>query len=193
MAPADFADVIDVHLIGAANATMAVWNTMREQGYGRLLMVSSTTGLGGNFGQANYGAAKMGLIGLAKTLHMEGAKYGIRVNCLAPLAGTRMTEDIFPEESYAAFAPDKVVPGALFLVSDAAPSNVILGAGAGWFHTAQITVSPGVVLPESELTVEGVAAAWNRIADRTGDFVLHTGMEQSTIALDKLAADKSWD
>jgi NAD(P)-dependent dehydrogenase (short-subunit alcohol dehydrogenase family) len=190
MAPADFAAVINVHLIGAANATMAVWNTMRDQGFGRVLMVSSSTGLGGNFGQANYGAAKMGLIGLAKTLHMEGAKYGIRVNCLAPLAGTRMTEDIFPEESFAAFAPEKIVPGALFLVSDEAPSNAILGCGAGWFHSAQVTVSPGVVLPDDDMTVEALAAAWPRIADRSGDFVLHTGMEQSTIALDKLGLAK---
>ena len=186
MEPADFELVVKVHLIGAANATKAVWETMREQKFGRVLMVSSSTGLGGNFGQANYGAAKMGLVGLAKTLHLEGAKYDIRVNCLAPLAGTRMTEDIFPDETYAAFSPERVVPAALFLVSDGAPSNAIVGAAAGFYHAAYVTVTEGAVLPEGEQTVEGVAAAWDRIADRRGDFVLQAGMDQSALAMDRL-------
>lgn len=187
MEPADFEDVVKVHLTGAAFATKAAWETMREQAYGRVLMITSSTGLGGNFGQANYGAAKMGLVGLAKTLHLEGAKYDIRVNCLAPLAGTRMTEDIFPEETFNAFAPERVVPAALFLVSDGAPSNAIIGAAAGFYHAAFLTVTEGVLLPEAEQTVEGVAAAWPRISDRSADRVLHTGMEQSTMALEWLA------
>src|ERR1043166_5550000 len=114
MEPADFELVVRVHLLGSAFATKACWDTMREQAYGRVLMTSSSSGLFGNFGQANYGAAKMGLVGLAKTLNLEGAKYGIRVNALAPVAATRMTEDILPEAAFQAFAPEAVVPAALY-------------------------------------------------------------------------------
>jgi NAD(P)-dependent dehydrogenase (short-subunit alcohol dehydrogenase family) len=123
----DFRVVVDVHLIGSANCTKAVWDMMREQAYGRILMTSSSTGLYGNFGQANYGAAKLGLAGFAKTLSLEGAKYNVRVNSIAPTAATRMTEDIFPPDMLAAFNPDNVVPAALFLVSEDAPTNAIVG------------------------------------------------------------------
>src|SRR3569623_857804 len=129
MAMDDFRAVVDVHLIGSANCTKAVWETMREQAYGRILMTSSSTGLYGNFGQANYGAAKLGLAGVAKTLALEGAKYNVRVNTIAPTAATRMTEDIFPPELLALFNPDNVVPAALYLVSEQAPSAVLVGAG----------------------------------------------------------------
>ena len=131
MEPFDFELVVRVHLLGSAFASKAVWEIMREQNYGRIMMTTSSSGLGGNFGQANYGAAKLGCVGLAKTLGLEGAKYNIRVNSLAPTAGTRMTEDIFPEEAFKAFSPENVVPAALFLVSDDAPSGAIVGAGAG--------------------------------------------------------------
>src|SRR3954471_17307179 len=117
MEMADFRAVVDVHLIGSANCTKAVWETMRDQAHGRILMTASSTGLYGNFGQANYGAAKLGVLGLAKTLHLEGAKYNIRVNTIAPTAATRMTEDIFPPEMLGLFNPDNVVPAALYLVS----------------------------------------------------------------------------
>jgi NAD(P)-dependent dehydrogenase (short-subunit alcohol dehydrogenase family) len=183
---ADFELVIKVHLMGSANCTKAVWDTMREQNYGRILMTASSTGLYGNFGQTNYGAAKLGLAGFTKSLYLEGAKNNVRVNTLAPIAGTRMTEDILPPEAFKAFDPVNVVPAALYLVSEDSPSNVIVGAGAGFFHTANVTLTHGVILPESERTPEGVAAHWAEITDRTGEIVPASGSEQSMAVLKHL-------
>jgi NAD(P)-dependent dehydrogenase (short-subunit alcohol dehydrogenase family) len=186
MEMADFRAVVDVHLIGSANCTKAVWETMRGQNYGRILMTSSSTGLYGNFGQANYGAAKLGLAGFAKTLHLEGANHGIRVNTIAPTAATRMTEDIFPPDLLKLFEPDNVVPAALFLISEEAPSNMIVGAGGGVVQAAYVTLTPGYALPEGRRTVEEVAAHWDEIASRDGEIVPQSGTEQAMLILKRL-------
>ncbi len=180
----DFKLVVDVHLIGSANCTKAVWETMREQNYGRILMTASSTGLFGNFGQSNYGAAKLGLAGLTKSLYLEGAKFNIKVNTLAPVAGTRMTEDLgMPEALFKALSPENVAPAALFLVSDDAPTNMIIGAGAGAYHAAYVTLTPGIALPADERTPEGIAAHWAAIIDRTGETVPQSGSEQSGVVM----------
>jgi NAD(P)-dependent dehydrogenase (short-subunit alcohol dehydrogenase family) len=188
MEPEDFDLVVKVHLIGSANVTKAVWDTMRDQAYGRILMTASSTGLFGNFGQTNYGAAKLGLAGFTKSLYLEGAKYNIRVNTLAPVAGTRMTEDLFPAEAFKAFAPENVVPAALFLVSEDAPSNAIIGAGAGVVQAAYVTLTEGALLPADDRTPEAVAALWDKITDRTGEIVPQSGNEQSMTILKLLQA-----
>ncbi|HEX9954607.1 MAG TPA: SDR family NAD(P)-dependent oxidoreductase [Allosphingosinicella sp.] len=179
----DFRAVIDVHLIGSAICTKAVWDGMREQAYGRILMTASSTGLYGNFGQANYGAAKLGLAGFAKTLHLEGAKYNVRVNTIAPTAATRMTEDIFPPEMLSLFNPENVVPAALYLVSEDAPSNMIVGAGGGVVQAAYVTLTPGYALPDGSRTVEEVAENWSKVIDRTGEIVPGSGAEQAMLIL----------
>ena len=186
MSMEDFRAVVDVHLIGSATCTRAVWDTMREQAYGRVLMTASSTGLYGNFGQANYGAAKLGLAGLAKTLAIEGAKYNIRVNTVAPVAATRMTEELFPPDLLARFQPELVAPAALFLVSEDAPTNAILGAGAGVIQAAYITLTRGVALGEDERTPEGVAARFAEIASREGEITPQSGAEQTMTILARL-------
>ena len=181
MEPADFEFVVKVHLIGSANATKACWETMREQNYGRILMTTSPTGLFGNFGQTNYGAAKAGLAGFTKSLYLEGAKNNIKVNTLAPIAGTRMTEDLFPAELFKLFAPERIVPAALFLVSEEAPTNQIIGAGAGVYQAAYVTLTPGIRLDGDDISPEGVAAHWAQITDRSGEIVPDSGNGQSAV------------
>jgi NAD(P)-dependent dehydrogenase (short-subunit alcohol dehydrogenase family) len=180
----DFELVVRVHLLGSANCTKAVWETMREQNYGRVLMTASSTGLFGNFGQSNYGAAKLGLAGLTKSLYLEGAKNNIRVNTLAPVAGTRMTEDLgMPEALFNALSPENVAPAALYLVSEDAPTNMIIGAGAGAYHASYVTLTPGVALPPEERTPEGIAAHWEAIIAREGDIVPQSGAQQSQVVM----------
>jgi len=184
MEMADFRAVVDVHLIGSANCAHAVWGLMREQGYGRILMTASSTGLYGNFGQANYAAAKLGLAGFARTLALEGARDNVRVNTIAPTAATRMTEALFPPGLLARFKPELVAPAALFLVSEDAPTGVILGAGAGVVQAAHITLTEGVALAEQ--TPEAVADSYAAIIDRDGEIVPQSGAEQAMTIMQRL-------
>lgn len=181
----DFRLVVDVHLMGAAYCSKAVWEPMREQGYGRIVMTTSSSGLYGNFGQANYAAAKMGLVGLMQTLALEGAKYDIRVNCVAPTAATRMMEGILPAEQLALLRPELVSPAVLALVSEQAPTRAIVCAGGGGFELAHITMTQGIHLPEQADAAEVLLARWAEIADRQGELVPAQGFDQARHELKK--------
>ena len=176
---ADFRLVVDVHLMGAAICCKAVWEVMRSQTYGRIVMTTSSSGLYGNFGQANYGAAKMALVGLMQTLAIEGEKYGIRVNCLAPTAATRMTEGVLSEESLERLDPALVSPALLPLVIDDAPTRAIVCAGAGHFAQAQVTLTPGVYIGGGTDAGERLLEAWDRVADPAGSVVPAYGFTQA--------------
>ncbi|MEM8547276.1 MAG: SDR family NAD(P)-dependent oxidoreductase [Pseudomonadota bacterium] len=183
----DFANVVDVHLMGSVNCSKAVWPIMREQQYGRIMMTSSSSGLYGNFGQSNYGAAKLGLVGLMNTLHLEGMKYNIHVNTLAPVAATRMTEDLMSGEVLAALEPHLVTPAVIFMCSKDAGSRQIIAAGAGGFARAAIIESQGILLDGDEATPENLAARWEEASDMTTARELQAGSEQSVKFLTALA------
>jgi NAD(P)-dependent dehydrogenase (short-subunit alcohol dehydrogenase family) len=175
----DFQLVLDVHLMGTVNCTKACWDVMREQEYGRIVVTTSSSGMYGNFGQSNYGSAKMGVLGLMNTLVQEGGKYNVRVNALAPTAGTRMTEGLIPDEAFELLAPETVTPAVLYLVSDEAPTKTILCAGAGCFATTKVIETNGTWLPPEEQTPEGIAANWEAITSAEGERQLQVGGEQT--------------
>lgn len=174
----DFAAVIDVHLMGSVNVTKAAWPHMREQGYGRIVFTTSSSGLYGNFGQSNYSAAKMALVGLMQTLALEGEKSNIRVNCLAPSAATQMTEGLYSEEALKGLSSDLVSPGVVALVADGAPTRVVLLAGSGAFEQAHVTMTRGVYLGAAPDAAEQIQASWVQITDRAGETVPASGAAQ---------------
>ena len=175
----DMRQVIDVHLMGSMYCSKAVWEIMREQSYGRIVFTTSSTGLYGNFGQTNYGAAKMAMVGMMNTLHLEGMKYDIRVNCLAPAAGTAMTEGLFPEPIFDLLSPESVSPGVVFLSSSDAPSRIVLAAGGGSFAVFKGFETEGINLHPDSLNPEGVAKNWHAISNEEGLNELQTGAEQT--------------
>ena len=181
----DFRAVFEVHVMGAVNCTKAAWEQMRSQQHGRIVMTTSSSGLYGNFGQANYGAAKMALVGLMQTLALEGERHGIRVNCLAPSAATGMTAGVLPPEALAGLAPEKVSPGLLALVGDDAPTRMILLAGAGSFEAAHVTMTHGVFIDEGEDAALAVQNRLGEIAARKGEVVPGSGWEQYRLELSK--------
>ena len=181
----DFRLVVEVHLMGAVNCTKAVWDLMRAQNYGRIVMTTSSSGLFGNFGQSNYGAAKMALVGLMQTLSIEGAKNDIRVNCLAPTAATRMTENLMPEAVLNLLQPGAVTPGLLALVAEDAPTRAILCAGAGAFERAHITLTQGIFVGLPSDAAEQVALNFEALSDRDGEIVPESGNAQGTSEIGK--------
>ena len=174
----EFRQVMEVHVMGTVHATKAVWAQMQEQHYGRIVMTTSSSGLYGNFGQSNYGAAKMALVGLMQTLSLEGAKRNIRVNCLAPSAATAMTADVLPPEALALLTPEAVSPGLLALVAEDAPSRMILLAGAGSFESAHITMTRGVHIGHGAGTAEQVREQLDAVRSRAHETVPESGWEQ---------------
>lgn len=183
----DFRLVADVHLNGAAICSKAVWEPMRNNGFGRIVMTSSSSGIYGNFGQANYGAAKFGLIGLMNVLNIEGAKYGIKCNALSPTAWTRMTETLFPPAAEDLMSVESVTAGLVYLVCDEAPDRTILCAGAGGYAATRIFETEGIFLPPEQQTPEQVAANFDQIIDQTGQHMYREGGEQTMKFLSKAA------
>ena len=181
----DFRLVVEVHLMGAVNCSKAVWDIMRAQNYGRIVMTTSSSGLYGNFGQSNYGAAKMALVGLMQTLSIEGAKNNIHVNCLAPTAATRMTENLMSEAVLKLLQPETVTPGLLALVAEDAPTRAILCAGAGAFERAHITLTQGVFVGLPADAPEQVALQFDALSDRDGETVPASGNAQGTVEVGK--------
>jgi len=179
MSMEEFRLVIDVHLIGSANCTKAVWELMREQGYGRIVFTSSSSGLYGNFGQTNYGAAKMAMVGMMNTLHLEGAKYNIKVNCLAPVAGTAMTDGLLPEPVFKLLAPEYVSQGVVFLASEKAPSRTVLAAGGGSFAVYKGLETEGINLSPDHIDADVIAQRWDDICSEDSMRELQGGFEQT--------------
>ena len=188
---ADFRLVVDVHLMGAANCCKAVWPHMVAQDYGRIVMTTSSTGLYGNFGQANYGAAKLAQVGLMQTLGIEGAKHHIHVNALAPTAATRMTEGLMPQEVLDALKPEAVVPAMLVLAHESAPTRTVLCAGAGTFEAAHITLTQGVHLGLGDTVPEQLAARLAEVTARAGEQVPHSGAAQGQCEIAKAMAART--
>jgi NAD(P)-dependent dehydrogenase (short-subunit alcohol dehydrogenase family) len=176
---ASFRSVIDIHLMGAVICTKAVWPIMREQQYGRVVMTTSSSGLYGNFGQANYAAAKMALVGLMQTLALEGQKYNIRVNCIAPTAATQMTSGVFSPDALKHFVPELVSPGLLVLVGEDGPTRAILCAGGGHFARANITMTEGVHIGQAMDATDRVMALWDQLSDRAREIVPAYGFMQA--------------
>lgn len=174
----DFRAVVEVHLMGAVICTKAVWNPMRAQRYGRIVLTTSSSGLYGNFGQANYGAAKMAVVGLMQTLGIEGEKYDIRVNCLAPTAATQMTAGIISDSSAAQLEPEKVSSALYVLVGGNAPTRAILCAGAGHFAAAHVTLTEGFFVGSGLDAGPKVADSWPAIIDRSSEIVPEHGFRQ---------------
>jgi NAD(P)-dependent dehydrogenase (short-subunit alcohol dehydrogenase family) len=175
----DFEFVLGVHLMGTVKPAKAVWEIMKAQNYGRIVMTTSSTGLYGNFGQTNYGAAKLGIVGFMNSLKLEGQKNNIHVNTISPVAATRMTESLMPPEILARLAPEFVTPGVVFLCSEEAPTGTILTAGAGAFAVARIFETEGVYLGEDGLSVEEVRDHWSQITDEAGHQAYFSGGEQT--------------
>src|ERR1700760_2039156 len=179
MEVADFAKVLDVHLVGTFYCCKAVWDGMRDRNYGRIVLTTSSSGLYGNFGQANYGAAKSGMIGLMNVLAEEGRKYNVKVNTVSPTAATRITEELLPPQALALMKPESITPAVLFLLAEEAPTRTIMGAGAGSFALIRILETEGVNLAESDWTPDAIAAHFAEIGDMSTAKALEGAFQQT--------------
>ena len=179
MPPEDFHAVIAVHLNGTFNCTKAVWDIMRAQNYGRIVMTTSSSGLYGIFGQTNYSAAKLAVVGMMNTLVQEGAKYDIRINSLAPTAGTAMTEGLIDPAAFELLTTESVTAGLLVLCAEDSPNRLILCAGAGAYASAHLYETDGIYLPPAEQTPENVMAQLDAINARDGEQELVAGFKQT--------------
>jgi NAD(P)-dependent dehydrogenase (short-subunit alcohol dehydrogenase family) len=188
---ADFRAVLEVHLMGAVHCCKAVWELMRQQNYGRIVLTSSSSGLFGNFGQSNYAAAKMGLVGLMNALGLEGEKYNVRVNCLAPTANTRMTDTLMPPEVLAAMKPEAVSPAVLAMVHEDAPNRAIVNAGAGGFERTYVAMTQGVYIPLGPDTPDQVVARWPEISKRDNDLLPQNAGGQGGQELSKAGVNRT--
>jgi NAD(P)-dependent dehydrogenase (short-subunit alcohol dehydrogenase family) len=188
---ADFKQIFDVHVFGAIHCTRAVWPVMREQRYGRVVFTTSSSGIYGNFGQSNYGAAKAALVGLTNTLHLEGEKYDIRVNALAPIAATRMTDGLLQEQEWQLLPPEDVTPGLLFLVSDQAPSRTVLCAGGGCFARAAILETEGIYLSPEVRNADEIARRFVEVCNVDGAVSIGSVFEQSRKFAQRILAEQS--
>ena len=175
----DFRAVFDVHLMGSVICTKAVWDVMRKQNYGRIVFTASSSGLYGNFGQANYASAKMALVGLMQTLALEGARNNVLVNCLAPTALTSMTDGLLDPEAKRVLRPEAVSAVLLSLVHDKAPTKSIVCAGGGNVARAYITLTPGIFIGDSEGAADQIIEDWVGISDRENEFLPASGLEQA--------------
>ncbi|MEQ8559406.1 MAG: SDR family NAD(P)-dependent oxidoreductase [Henriciella sp.] len=183
--------VVDVHLMGSFKPIKAAWDIMKEQNYGRIVVTTSSTGLYGNFGQANYGAAKLGLVGMMNTLKIEGAKNDIKINAVCPVAATRMTEGLMSPEVLEQLKPEYVTPGVMNLVKKDAPTGMVLSAGAGAFSMAEIVETNGTYVGQGdELTAEAVEAAWDKITDKSVQTHFNMGGEHGQNIFARLAEGK---
>ena len=176
---ADFQLVMDIHLMGSVNCTKAVWEIMREQNYGRIVMTTSASGMYGNFGQTNYGAAKMAVLGFMNTLVLEGGKNNIHVNALAPTAGTRMTEDLLPSSVLDLMTAESVSAGALVLCDETAPTRTILCAGAGGYAVASMYETDGIFMPKESQNPDEIVAKWDELSDVSAHKALESGGKQT--------------
>jgi NAD(P)-dependent dehydrogenase (short-subunit alcohol dehydrogenase family) len=186
----DFKKVLDVHLLGSTICTKAVWSSMRDNGYGRIVFTTSASGLYGNFGQANYGSAKTGLLGLMNVLQTEGEKYNLRVNMLAPTAATQMTEGLIPKDAIELLQPETITPGLLWLVSEEGPKRMILAAGAGCFAQTRIFETRGICLEGDDLTPENIAKNSEQISNMEGAMELKDAFTQTRQFYERSAAKK---
>jgi len=188
MEVADFAKVLAVHLTGTFYCCKAVWDGMRARNYGRIVVTTSSSGLYGNFGQANYGAAKTGMVGLMNVLAEEGRKTDIRVNTISPTAATRMTEELLPKQALDLMRPESITPAVLFLLSENAPTRTIMGAGAGSYAVIKILESEGINLPQRDWTPDAIAAHFDQISDMSKARALEGAFQQTQKYVEQAAA-----